>query len=181
MGDRTTLIAMFRLVVVLLIVIAAGCDSGFHDPTFDSIASDSTTATTTLAPTTARPPSVPDALSGFDLATVRLDDAELLVAVADDSSERRQGLMNLDDLGDLDGMLFVFDGDVSDGFWMKNTLIPLDIAFFTAGGDIVDQMVMAPCTADPCPTYHPGGAYRYALEMPAGAMPDNVQHIEIDL
>ena len=76
--------------------------------------------------------------------------------------------MGVTDLGGLDGMLFVFPVDSDGGFWMKNTLIPLDIVFFTADGGFVDALTMAPCTEDPCPTYRPGGSYRYALEAPAG-------------
>ena len=76
--------------------------------------------------------------------------------------------MGVTDLGGLDGMLFVFQVDSDGGFWMKNTLIPLDIVFFTADGGFVDSLTMAPCTEDPCPVYRPRGAYRYALEAPAG-------------
>jgi hypothetical protein len=76
--------------------------------------------------------------------------------------------MRVTDLGGLDGMLFVFQADSSGGFWMKNTVIPLDIVFFTADGGFVDALTMAPCTEDPCPTYRPNGSYRYALEAPAG-------------
>ncbi len=71
-------------------------------------------------------------------------------------------------LGDLDGMLFVFEEDRAGGFWMKNTLIPLDIAFFDGGGELVEVMSMVPCEEDPCPTYTPSAIYRYALEAPLG-------------
>ena len=64
-------------------------------------------------------------------------------------------------------MLFVFQVDSNGGFWMKNTLIPLDIAFFAVDGTFVDSMTMAPCTEDPCPTYRQSGSYRYAVEAPA--------------
>jgi hypothetical protein len=78
--------------------------------------------------------------------------------------------MGVTDLGGLDGMLFVFQADSEGGFWMKNTLIPLDIAFFTADGGFVDALTMVPCVEDPCPTYRPDGSYRYALEAPAGGL-----------
>jgi uncharacterized membrane protein (UPF0127 family) len=51
---------------------------------------------------------------------------------------------------------------------MKNTLIPLDVAFFTVEGVLVDLLRMEPCTADPCPIYQPRGEYRYALETEVG-------------
>jgi uncharacterized membrane protein (UPF0127 family) len=172
---------MLRATVALLILLVAGC--GSQEPAFfDSIAPDTSTTTTTTvttAPTTT-PPAVPKRLATFDVGHVGLDGSELVVAIADEGDEWQQGLMHLEDLMDLDGMLFVFDDDVSAGFWMKNTLIPLDIAFFTAAGDYVDGFVMEPCTADPCPSYQPDGAYRYALEMPAGTMPGDVERIDVD-
>ena len=75
---------------------------------------------------------------------VSLGGAVLTVAVADDAPMRRQGLMFVEDLGDLDGMLFVFEEERSGGFWMKNTLIPLDIAFFDSEGHSVGTLTMVP-------------------------------------
>jgi len=65
-------------------------------------------------------------------------------------------------------MLFIWEDDVLNGFWMKDTLMPLDIAFFGADGSLVDLLSMVPCAGDPCPTYRPSGSYRSALEVPAG-------------
>lgn len=90
------------------------------------------------------------------------------MAVANTPELRQQGLMGVTDLGDLDGMLFIFDDDVSTGFWMKNTVIPLDIAFFRADGGLVDLLRMTPCEADPCSIYQPSGPYRYAIETAVG-------------
>ena len=92
------------------------------------------------------------------------------VAVAATREERSQGLMNVTDLGEVDGMLFVFEADSEGGFWMKDTLIPLDIAFFDAGGSLVDVLSMVPCREDPCPIYTPAGAYRFALEAVPGRL-----------
>lgn len=110
----------------------------------------------------------PTGLDGFDTVTVTIDDQQLAVAVADTSALRSQGLMGVTDLGGLDGMLFVFEESTDGGFWMKETLIALDIAFFDADGVFVDGFVMDPCTGDPCPVYHPSGRYRYAVEAPVG-------------
>ena len=77
--------------------------------------------------------------------------------------------MGITDIAPLDGMLFVFESDTSGGFWMKDTLIPLDIAWFTADGELVRVLTMVPCESDPCPSYSPGGAYRYAVEVPGDA------------
>lgn len=103
---------------------------------------------------------------------VTVDGAPLTVAVADTSDERSQGLRGVDDLGDLDGMLFVWDGDtVTSRFTMAGTLIDLDIAFFDVEGRFVDGFTMPACDAEPCPTYAASAPYAYALETPAGAGP----------
>ena len=110
----------------------------------------------------------PAGLDGFDVTEVTIDGQRMAVAVADTPELRSRGLMGVNNLGGLDGMLFVFEKTTDAGFWMKNTLIPLDIAFFDTSGDYVDSFTMDPCTEDPCPVYHPSGAYRYAVETPAG-------------
>ena len=110
----------------------------------------------------------PAGLDGFDTSTITIDEHELVVAVAETPSQRSQGLMGVTELGGLDGMLFVFQVESNGGFWMKDTLIPLDIAFFDSDGGLVNLLTMEPCAADPCPSYRPGGSYRYAVEAPAG-------------
>jgi uncharacterized membrane protein (UPF0127 family) len=107
-------------------------------------------------------------LDGVSSTTISIDDRVLVVAVADTPETRRRGLMNVTDLGALDGMLFVWEADTAAAFWMKNTLIPLDIAFFSVDGSFVDRLTMEPCTADSCPLHSASGLYRYALEAPAG-------------
>jgi hypothetical protein len=110
-------------------------------------------------------------LVGWDIAAIDVDGQGLLVAIADDPGERAQGLMGVEHLGDLDGMLFVFSQEALGGFWMKGTLIPLDIAFFDDDRTFVDMLSMVPCTADPCPSYVPEAPFSWALETPAGALP----------
>ncbi len=107
-------------------------------------------------------------LPSFSSTTISIDNRDLTVAVADTPQARGRGLMGITDLGGLDGMLFVFDNDIEAGFWMKDTLIPLDVAFFDAEGRAVNRLSMEPCTADPCPTYNAAGPYRFAVEAPAG-------------
>jgi hypothetical protein len=110
----------------------------------------------------------PPTLAGFTSTTISIDGHEMAVAVADTPETRRQGLMGVTDLGGLDGMLFVWDADTGAAFWMKDTLIPLDIAFFGVGRGFVDRLTMEPCTTDSCPLYSAAGLYRYAVEAPAG-------------
>lgn len=66
------------------------------------------------------------------------------------------------------GMLFVFEQAAPRSFWMKNTLVPLDIIFFDAEGTYVSATTMQPCKENPCPHYLSEGPAQYALEMPAG-------------
>lgn len=101
------------------------------------------------------------------------------VALAATPQERAQGLMFVTDLGDVDGMLFVFDRESSGGFWMKDTLIPLDIAFFRADGTVVDVLSMVPCEEDPCPVYTPVGPYFYALETVPGRFDDLPEELSL--
>jgi uncharacterized membrane protein (UPF0127 family) len=94
------------------------------------------------------------------------------VEEADSPAERGQGLMGRTSLGDNEGMIFTF-GDVTDGpvtseFWMKDTLIPLSVAFWDEDGRIVGIRDMDPCTDDPCPTYSSPEPYVGALEVNDG-------------
>jgi uncharacterized protein len=91
----------------------------------------------------------------------------LRVEIADTRAERQQGLMNRRSLPAKAGMVFRYPQDTSGGFWMKNTLIPLDIAFYDRRGRIVRILTMTPCRRDPCRIYAPGVAYRAALEVNA--------------
>lgn len=87
--------------------------------------------------------------------------------VAATPEERNHGLMGRKSLGADEGMLFVFREPVRVGFYMKDTLIPLDIAFIGAG--IVREVrSMVPCKVSKCPTTYPSITYEQALEVAAG-------------
>ena len=90
------------------------------------------------------------------------------VEVADDPEERQKGLQGREKLEPDSGMLFIFDEPKILSFWMKDTLIPLDILFFGPQGKYIGGTVMTPCTADPCPTYTSAKEASLALEVPAG-------------
>ena len=108
----------------------------------------------------------------FPRDTIVIAGEELAVAVAATPALRRQGLMFVTDLGDLDGMLFVYSEERVLSFWMQDTLIPLDIAFFARDGNLVGNTTMTPCREDPCPNYVSPGDAQFAVEVPAGEFAD---------
>ena len=93
----------------------------------------------------------------------------LTVELARTPAERAQGLMNRRSLPAKAGMVFVYPQAHRGGYWMKNTLIPLDIAFHDARGRILRIFTMQPCRREPCRIYDPNVAYRGALEVNAGS------------
>jgi len=93
----------------------------------------------------------------------------LRVEVASTDAQRAQGLMNRRRLAPDAGMVFLFPQPTRTQFWMKDTLIPLSIAFYDRRGRILRILAMAPCRAAACPVYDAGVAFRGALEVNRGA------------
>jgi len=89
----------------------------------------------------------------------------ITVEIADTPQAQSLGLMYRNSLGEDEGMIFVYDLPIRGAFWMKNTLIPLSIAFYDENWRIVRILDMEPCRADPCPVYDPGVAYLGAIEV----------------
>ena len=102
--------------------------------------------------------------------------------IARTQEERSQGLMHRKKLPDGEGMLFVFERDAVQSFWMKNTLIPLSIAFITYDGRIVEIKDMHPGNLNSVASSR---SVRYALEVPQGwfsrAGVQNGDVVKIDL
>jgi hypothetical protein len=94
--------------------------------------------------------------------------AELSVRIADEDDERATGLMGETDLPPNEGMVFIFGSPTQDTFWMKDTLLPLSIAFVDGAGRIVTIADMEPCAAEPCPTYGATEPYVTAVETNQG-------------
>lgn len=89
------------------------------------------------------------------------------VEIADDPQERSRGLMFREKLSEYDGMLFVFDTEDYQSFWMKNTKIPLDLLYFDSRGEMVDYKDdFMPCLdGEDCDNYFSKGRVKYALEI----------------
>jgi len=112
---------------------------------------------------------IPNFSTGTATITTGTSIVTVGVQIADEDHERGYGLMYRRRLGADKGMAFLFGGEVSGAFYMKNTLIPLSIAFWDGAGRIVSIMDMEPCEADPCPLYDPQTSYVGALEVNQGA------------
>jgi len=106
--------------------------------------------------------------TGFLRIATGTGTAELRVRIADTPEARERGLMGVRRLEPDEGMAFVFPGPTTARFWMKDTLIPLSIAFWGPGGRVLSVQEMLPCRADPCPLYSPGQPFTGAVEAPQG-------------
>jgi uncharacterized membrane protein (UPF0127 family) len=89
----------------------------------------------------------------------------VLAEIARTEAERETGLMFRKSLADGEGMLFVFEKDQMLSFWMKNTLLPLSIAYIGYNGRILEIHDMKPRDLTPI---HSSRSARYALEVPQG-------------
>lgn len=98
----------------------------------------------------------------------------IYIKIADDPTEQSKGLMYRNNLESNSGMLFVFDKDEIRSFWMKNTLIPLDMLFIDRDFKIVDIIENAqPCKTNTCPSYISKQPAKYVLEVNAGFVKEN--------
>ncbi len=103
------------------------------------------------------------------LGRVCVKDSCYDVEIAKTPQEQARGLMFRESLADGKGMLFVFESEIRHSFWMKNTLISLDIIWIDSDGKIVYiSQNTPPCVADPCPSYAPDAPAKYVLEVAAG-------------
>ena len=114
-------------------------------------------------------PAEPNSLPSLSETDVRIKDHSFHVWIADTPETTERGLMQVtaEQMAPLPdgterGMIFVFPSRQRNGFWMKDTIIPLDIAFIRTDGTINTIHTMAPLDTR---HYYPKGPYRYALEV----------------
>lgn len=87
--------------------------------------------------------------------------------------QRARGLMEVTDLQGYAGMAFLYDEPSTGAFYMRNTPMPLSIAWIDRSGQIVSTADMEPCEdREGCPTYGPAGPYIAAIEVPQGRLDD---------
>ena len=97
---------------------------------------------------------------------LRIGTKKITAEIADEAHERSAGLMFRKSLASDSGMLFVMDQVAPVGFWMKNTEVPLTIAYIDPAGVIKELHDLQPRNEKPVPSRFPNIAY--ALEMPQG-------------
>src|SRR5688500_9478780 len=114
----------------------------------------------TMAACGATPPATPGSAAPSAGPRVVLPDGFMVgVELAADPETRARGLMHRPLLAPDRGMLFLFPSSEIQSFWMKDTLIPLDMIWIDEDRRIVDIMSdVPPCRADPCPSYTPRAA-----------------------
>lgn len=180
---------IIRRVLPILVVLLAAC--GSSDGPDDSASGDGATTSSSAVSQPGEADSAGNGLPevdgafaegrtpvpGFAEVEVRIvpgPDGEpvvICVLVADSAAQRARGLMEVTDLGGYDGMLFRFPADSEGGFWMKDTILPLSIAYLDAEGAVVSTADMEPCPpGTSCPSYPADGPYRMALEVAQGGL-----------
>ena len=95
-----------------------------------------------------------------------IGEATFEAQLATTDSERAEGLMNVESMPEDEGMLFVYEEESYRSFWMKNTLIPLDMIFIDDTYHIVEIIHNAkPCKKDPCQLYRSTKRTKYVFEI----------------
>ena len=108
------------------------------------------------------------------LTPVTVNDETFYVEVAKNDQEREKGLMDRKSMAADEGMLFIFEEMDQHNFWMKNTLIPLDMVWIDGNKTVVDIQAAEPCSSMPCAIYRPEGESKYVLEVLQGRFLGNV-------
>jgi len=112
------------------------------------------------------------AIVGCTSGFVEISGETFDVEIADSAGERQRGLMHREELCVHCGMLFVFDEEKALSFWMKNTLIPLDMVFIGEDMSVVDVLHAVPCVEEICPSYVSEG--KYVLEVNGNMFDDGI-------
>ncbi|MFH1589436.1 MAG: DUF192 domain-containing protein [archaeon] len=104
----------------------------------------------------------------YKIREVIVANQTITVQIADNDEKRTQGLMYQEELGEFEGMFFIFEEEDYLNFWMKNTPIPLDIIFINSEFEIENIHTAEPCKRNECLFYGSERPAKYVLEVNAG-------------
>jgi hypothetical protein len=158
-------IAFPALLFVFLLFIAGCGGKQSSTPEEDGPATTAPVQTTAEVTQNTIVASAPDESTTITIVGANGERTEVEVEIADDTAEQRRGLMERTELAENAGMLFVFDREEPRSFWMRNTLVPLSIAYIASDGRIVDIQDMQPLDETSHPSAEPA---QYALEVNQG-------------
>ena len=104
--------------------------------------------------------------SEIKMIPLHIGEVKFTVEIADTHEKQLRGLMYRKSIPDDYGMLFVYNDEQIRGFWMKNTLVHLDLIFLDKNKQVVDIILnIPPCEADPCETYASDNKAQYVIEL----------------
>ncbi|MEA2498217.1 MAG: uncharacterized protein QOH26_622 [Actinomycetota bacterium] len=152
---------------MLLMLVLGGCASDDDAPPPSPKASIFSATVETCDPPEPSPPERPE--FGRGTALIETDDGSRLVniEIAQTDEQRQFGLMFQTEMAANAGMAFIFFEENVGGFYMKNTYLPLSIAYFDVDGKILKIVDMEPCETNST-LYDPGAPYRGTLEVNQG-------------
>lgn len=165
---------------IIVVLISLGLLSAFvekanspADPFIAEVGNGVTSSQASLPSRGAHAPFEAFAETSFTITATQVKEAEERCALLADSVVlQAKGLMEQSDLAGYVGMIFKFETESSGTFFMRNTRIPLSIAFFDSDGAFVSSADMEPCPDEiiDCPVYGADRPYRYAFEVPKGEL-----------
>ena len=152
---------MKKFLILGLALWLSGCEL----PQADTTESTPTVAQTQTQTTETKTPAL-----AATVKAITSNNQEFVLEVAQDRAAREKGLMNRESLDENTGMLFVFDAPGNHGFWMKNTLIPLDIIWLSKSQQVIHYVQAQPCTTENCTVYRPSPTAQaaYVVELNPG-------------
>jgi uncharacterized membrane protein (UPF0127 family) len=160
----TTVMVLLAL-AALLLVIDRGREETSAEPPFGEVGPETTSENPTSETASQSQSKQKTKVFALNIINSAGERVPLAAEVAETPRQRERGLMGRTALGENQGMLFVFEQEQPLSFWMRNTLIPLSIAYIDGRGTIVDIQDMEPLDE----TSHPSAApARYALEVNQG-------------
>ena len=153
------------LLAAATLLVAAGCDeTSASEQRRDPSGRSATRPATTRA--TDQPRASEEEPQQLRTVEVRLGEKDFILQVADTDAERQAGLMFRKSLAENEGMIFIFLEEQYQSFWMKNTYVPLDIAFLDENGRVLNIKQAKPHDLDGVDSVAPA---KYVIELPVGA------------